>query len=186
VENDSADDLDIKVAHVERATCSLTHYGKGLRHELLQRLAFAQALFKFIRLGLKLGVAQSLHFRLERTNLVDDGLHSFELTLIFGAEDLSYQPFDHKIIMSFLIYSGATLKSNALFFKKKTPAQWPGFHQHTHHVLQTSPSREIAQWIHRHAVDTHLVVQVRSRAASRVAHRGNDRTSSHPITLLDK
>ena len=69
VERDPAHQLDVEVAHAERALSGLAHRGERLEEDLLERLAVFDALTELDRLRGELGVAQLLEVGLERRDV---------------------------------------------------------------------------------------------------------------------
>ena len=72
VQTHAADELDIEVAHAEHAARALAHDGKGLRQQVVERLARRQPLLELRRHADELVIRQPLHLRLERIDAVDD------------------------------------------------------------------------------------------------------------------
>ena len=98
VQDHAADQLDVEVAHVERALSRLPNDGEGLRQQLVQRLAVGQALLESRRLGAQLRVGQALDLRLEHV----DGAHVVRVALdepiVAAAEDFSENSGDHACV----------------------------------------------------------------------------------------
>src|ERR1700722_15788875 len=119
MQNDSADELDVEMAHSKRAKSRFTNEGKGgdnCRLERVQDLllvlffelricGFFPALQPPLPLGSKsgsarreVGVGELLHLRLEHVDLVHDRLNALDVALVLGADearnDVIYDSFD--------------------------------------------------------------------------------------------
>ncbi len=113
VEDGSADDLDVEVAHADDALAGLADDGEGLRQEGIERGFFGlaelvggllrvDALNGFGDTGLELGglglellVGEGGDFRFERVDLGDDGEELLNGALVGGAEDFGDDGVDH-------------------------------------------------------------------------------------------
>jgi len=96
VQHDAADELDVEVAHVQRAARRLAHDGEGLRQQIVERLAARHTLAEARRLRAKLLVAERAHRRLELVDARHDRLHPLQLALVLGADDLGEDGLQHE------------------------------------------------------------------------------------------
>ena len=99
MQHDAAHQLDGIGAHPQHTVGGLPHGGKGLRQNVVQRLAVLQTSLELRRLGLQLGVGQRLVLVLQRRDLVHDGIDALQLTLAVCSENLGKQS---HIFVSFL------------------------------------------------------------------------------------
>jgi len=117
MQNHAADQLDVEMAHVQRAPASLAGDREGFDEEFVEdffqggvavgfdlldavgiglRLvgdpceAVFHALAEVVGLGAQLGVGKLLHRRLERIDGLDLRQQALDLALVFGPEDLGY------------------------------------------------------------------------------------------------
>ena len=81
VQDDAADELHGVGAHAQHAVRCLADGGKCLGQNVVQRLAVLEALLKFHRLCLQLGIGESLILLLHCLDAVDDGPNGLDLTL---------------------------------------------------------------------------------------------------------
>ena len=88
MQHDAAHQLDGVGAHPQHTVGGLPHGGKGLRQNVVQRLAVLQTGLELRRLGLQLGVGQRLILVLQRRDLVHDGIDALQLTLAVCSENL--------------------------------------------------------------------------------------------------
>ena len=103
VQHHAADQLHVKVPHLQYPPASLAHHREGFGQNLVQHhFFFRYALFgvvdaiqprgdagaEFQRLGAQLVVRQSLHGRLERPGLFDHGRHPLDHAFVTGSENL--------------------------------------------------------------------------------------------------
>ena len=83
MEHDAADHLHVVVPLAKGALGRLAHEGERLRQEIVERLAFAQALAELLRLRRHLLVGELLKLRLERVYLrLDQGAELLDLALV--------------------------------------------------------------------------------------------------------
>ena len=79
MQHNAAHQLHPVGAHTQHAVCRLPHSGKGLRQNVVQRLAVGQTLFEFRRLGLQLCIGEGLVFIAQRLDLIHNGVDGFQL-----------------------------------------------------------------------------------------------------------
>ena len=77
MQHHTADKLHIKVTEPGCPPGCFPHHRKGFRQDVVQSLALLQPQFEFPGLQLQVGVAHTLHVRLQRIDLVHDGLDVF-------------------------------------------------------------------------------------------------------------
>src|SRR5215468_1957446 len=103
MENNSTDELDIEMAHVQHTPARFTGNGEGFWKDLIQDLlagfnalrvvlnaveTFADAGAELLGFGAKLLVRELLHLRFECVNLVDEWTNPFEFAFVRGAKYL--------------------------------------------------------------------------------------------------
>ena len=115
MEDHAADQLNVKVPHIENTPPSFTNYGESFYQDLVENLikglpalvfelleavgigvglvgnlvqTLGNLLPKFVRLGTQLIIAERLHGRLQRTDGLDIWPQALEFALVFGPEDL--------------------------------------------------------------------------------------------------
>ncbi|MCG3173532.1 MAG: hypothetical protein GMKNLPBB_01729 [Myxococcota bacterium] len=93
VKHRAADQLDIKMPHVEDAASGLAADGEGLGQEIIELFALLDALAEFGGLGLKLGVGQRLDAGFQGVDPLDHGADFLEHPLIGSSE----QGCDHSL-----------------------------------------------------------------------------------------
>ena len=91
VQDRAADQLHIEVAHAQHPLAGLAHHREGLRHQLVQGLAFIQALAEQPSLPAQLGIAHLLVFRLQRIDLRHQAIEPLHQPLIAAAENAREQ-----------------------------------------------------------------------------------------------
>ena len=91
VQHHAADELDVEVAHAERALGRLPHHGEGFFEQLVDGLAGGEPLAELRGLGLQLRVAERRHLRLQGVDRRHAIAHHFDLAVVGGAEKLSEQ-----------------------------------------------------------------------------------------------
>ena len=79
MQHHAADQLDVEMAHAERALARLTAEREGLGHEVVERLALAGALAQLIGLLEDLVVLEQLHLGLDCVDALDLALVALEL-----------------------------------------------------------------------------------------------------------
>jgi hypothetical protein len=95
VQGDSADDLNVEVAHIEGAPGGFAHRGEGLGQQLLQGFTGGSALAEFFSAGPKLGIRELAHIGLQGVDAVHRFAHSSNLPLVAATDDLSNYIRDH-------------------------------------------------------------------------------------------
>jgi hypothetical protein len=86
------------MAHVQHAPADLTHHGKGLWHEVVDRFALGQPLAEFLGLRPQRVIAEGLDSRLKRIDLAHDRAQTLQFTIVLGADDLSEEGLDHLLV----------------------------------------------------------------------------------------
>ncbi len=99
VEHHAADQLHVEVAHPDVATGRLTADGKGLRQDLVERLATLDPLLELLGLRAEAGVVERGERGLERVDGLHHRHHAFDVALVLGAEDLLQQRIDHVVLI---------------------------------------------------------------------------------------
>jgi hypothetical protein len=116
VQDHPADQLHVKMAHIQDAAAGLAHHGKGFNKDFIERFfqdpvalffdllgavwisvrfilnlaeTLLDALAKLVRLGAKLFVAGRLHLRFKRVNGLHVGHQALDFPLVLGSEDLA-------------------------------------------------------------------------------------------------
>ena len=77
MQDNTSDQLNAVMLHIQNPFCRLTHYSKCLRKNIIQRLAFCQALFEFFGLSSQFCIRQLLHTGAEGFDLIYDRCDSF-------------------------------------------------------------------------------------------------------------
>ncbi len=95
VQDGAADELHVEVPHVQHAAARFAHDRERLDEQIVERLAVRQALAEFHRLRAQLFVAERLHLRLERVDLLNERAEALQFSLVLGADDLGEQRFEH-------------------------------------------------------------------------------------------
>ena len=98
VEDHAADHLDVEVAHPEDAARPLAHDGERLRQQIVELLAFREALAERARHGAERVVRERLEARLELVDLVDQRPEAFQLAVVLRADDLPHDGLQHQPI----------------------------------------------------------------------------------------
>jgi len=88
VKNNTADKLNIKVAHFDCSTSNLPDHGKGFDQNIIESCTLAEFFFKLGCFGLKLGIRQLADLGLEGINSSHIRLQFFQGALILSAENL--------------------------------------------------------------------------------------------------
>ena len=88
MQHHAADELNIKVAHLQGPLAGLAHGGEGLGQQVIQRLALAQTLAELVGLGLQCGVVELFKLGLDGIDLLDGATKAFEQPVIATAENL--------------------------------------------------------------------------------------------------
>ena len=96
VQHHAADQLDVEVAHLERADRGFAHGRERLRQQVVQRLAVGDALPETPGLGAQILVGHGLHARLEGVDPVHDRLHPLDFAVVLAAEHLG-QKAEHRM-----------------------------------------------------------------------------------------
>ena len=94
MQDGAADELDVEVAHAERALGGLAHAREGLGEEIVEILALGEALAELGGLGAQRLVVELLDRRLPRRRLLGDELEAAQQASFAGAEQL-VQKVDH-------------------------------------------------------------------------------------------
>ena len=89
MQHHAADQLDVEVAHAEFALAGFADDRKGLRHQVIKRLAGGVTLAELVRLGAQLLVAQDLDGGLERIDALDRLSVLFDQPVVAAAENFS-------------------------------------------------------------------------------------------------
>src|ERR1700687_6006191 len=95
MQNNAADQLDIKVAHIEDAPAGFAANGEGLYQQVVERLTVGDALFEVQRFRCKIGIRQLLQPRLEVVDSRDDGTKRLDFTFILGPKDFREDRIEH-------------------------------------------------------------------------------------------
>ena len=80
--------------------CGLAHRGKSLGQHGIEILAVIVAVLELGCLGAQLRIGKSLHLRLERLYLIDDGVYFFKLMIGMAAENFTEET--HIICLSYV------------------------------------------------------------------------------------
>ncbi|GAB6082471.1 hypothetical protein JCM30471_13850 [Desulfuromonas carbonis] len=84
------------MAHAEHPLPRLPHHGKGFRQQVVEGLARGQAGAEFDGLAAQTGIVKGRHRLFEAIDPGDDGLQTFEFTIVFAADNFSDQTSDHR------------------------------------------------------------------------------------------
>ena len=76
MQNDSADQLDIKMSHIQRSHGGFPYSGKRFRQDIIKGFPLIDALFEHRRLRFELIIAHRLNFRFQRIDPLHRGLQS--------------------------------------------------------------------------------------------------------------
>jgi hypothetical protein len=101
VQGNTADELHIVVTHADRAHADFAHRRKDLRQQVVERRAVVDLFSEFRRLGFQLRVRELFQLWLEGAHLLNDGLHLFDLALVFGANDFLEDVLEHEVALFF-------------------------------------------------------------------------------------
>ena len=88
VEHHAADELDVEMAHAERAPGRLAHHREGLGEQVVEPAPALQALAELRGLGLQRGIVEPLDLGLEGVDPVDGAAHPTQHPLVAAAENL--------------------------------------------------------------------------------------------------
>jgi len=95
VQDHAADQLDVVVAHAEHALRGLAHHRESLRQQGVEAFALLDARLELRRLGLQLGIAELLHLRFKRVDLLLDLLVALEQAFVTTAEQAGQDLIEH-------------------------------------------------------------------------------------------
>ncbi len=95
MEDDTAHELDIKVAHVDGAFPHFPNDGKSFNQDIVQRCPLFEFFFELCRFGAELVIAEALNLRLKLADGRDIGLKPFQVSFVFRAEYFLGQPSEH-------------------------------------------------------------------------------------------
>ena len=87
VQGDPADELDVEVAHVERATRGLANDREGFRNDLLRGLALLPSPPQRLGLSLQCLVGERADFALQCVDSGDRPAHAAQLALVSAPDD---------------------------------------------------------------------------------------------------
>ena len=87
MEDHPADQLDVEMAHVQRAAAGFADHGERVGQQVVERLALLQALTEFRSLGAQLFVRELLDGRLPGVDRDHDRRKALQLTLVLRADD---------------------------------------------------------------------------------------------------
>ena len=96
MQHGAADELDVEVAHAERAPRGLAHAGEGLGQQIVELVAVGEALAELVGLGAQRRVVELLDRRLPRRRLLGDELEAAQQASFAGAEQL-VEKVDHNL-----------------------------------------------------------------------------------------
>ena len=82
----AADQLDVEVAHAHDPLAGLARDGEGFRQELVEGLAFGQALFELGGLGPQLFIGEGHHLLFEGIDDLYRLEHAFDFTLVLASK----------------------------------------------------------------------------------------------------
>ncbi|MNG18899.1 hypothetical protein D3C84_1030050 [compost metagenome] len=82
----AADQLHVEVAHAHDALAGLTGHGEGFRQQLVQCLAFGQALLELCGLAPQLLVGEGHHLLFEGIDDTHRLEHAFDFTLVLASK----------------------------------------------------------------------------------------------------
>jgi hypothetical protein len=99
VEDHTADELDVEVAHTQHALTGLTHDREGFRKQVVQHLAGSEAGSKLVFLGAELAVGERRDPGLEPVDAVHDRPETLEGALVFRAHHLGQERIDHENLL---------------------------------------------------------------------------------------
>ena len=94
VQDGAADQLDVEMAHAQRALGGLAHAREGLGQDVVEILALGEALAELRRLGAERVVGELLDRRLPRRRFLGDELEAAQQATFAGSEQL-VQKVDH-------------------------------------------------------------------------------------------
>ena len=91
MQHHAADQLDVEVAHAERAPAGLAAEREGLVEQVVERLAVAGALAQLVGLLAQLVVLEQLHLGLDGVDALDALLVVLELARLAHAQGAVYE-----------------------------------------------------------------------------------------------
>ena len=89
VQHHAADQLDVEVAHVERAAAGLAAKRKSFIEDVFEGLTAGETLLEFFRAGREVRIGQLPHLRLELVDRRDPLAQALQLALVFRSDDLA-------------------------------------------------------------------------------------------------
>ncbi len=95
MQHHAADQLHVVMAHAEHAPRGFAHHRECFRQQGIQRLALLDAALELRGLALQLGVAELLHVRLKRIDLLLDLLVALEQAFVTTAEQAGQDLIEH-------------------------------------------------------------------------------------------
>src|SRR5438477_4742577 len=96
VQDHTADELYVEVAHAERAARCLAADGERLRKHLFDLGPAGETLAELVGPGTEGGIVESLHGGFEHVDLGHHRHHPLDVALVLGAEDLLEDRVDHR------------------------------------------------------------------------------------------
>ena len=109
VQHNAADNLHRVGLHAQHTPVGLAADGKGLRQQVIQRLALGKALLELGGLGLQLLIRQLAHLRLKGKDLVLDRVDALELLVGEGAKQFFKKRHNSSPVFSAAVCRGAAI-----------------------------------------------------------------------------
>ena len=100
--------LHVKVTHLHDALGALTHHGKRLWQQVIQRFTLGDAVFELLRLGAQCLIAELFVLRLHRIDASDCFTVLLEQPVIAAAEQFGEEIGGHAYVGTLLLASNAT------------------------------------------------------------------------------
>ena len=95
VQHDAADQLHIKVPHVQRAAGGFPHHGEGIDEQTVERIALGEAFAQRRGLSAQLRVALRPHCGFTCVDFAHKGRQRLERAFVLGAENLREEGIQH-------------------------------------------------------------------------------------------
>ena len=117
--SDSSNQLDVEVAHLERAPPGLAHDGEGINEEPVERFALGSSLTKGSGLVTQLLIGERTDLGLAGADLSDDRLQALEHALILCSEDFGKKGIEHHV--------GSNNRNGVEYRRSDAPSHGPGW-----------------------------------------------------------
>src|SRR5437867_2100653 len=95
MKDDSTDQLDVEVTHVQHASPRFSGYGERLDQDVVQTGAVGESLLEIDRFSSEIGIRQLLQLRLQVVDSRNEWTNRLDLPVMFGAKNLGESAFEH-------------------------------------------------------------------------------------------